>query len=1238
MRRYKSKLIGVVLVLVLSGMMVGMTANQSEIKTTYSSVPTEEKITVTPDTNNGDDNDKVEAYLLDHYRRIDTEEPATLTMDSEENDAGYNIDVGNDARKALPIYPGEIKDGAPGRGTTGQLDPTGRDTDDWYYFSVCEGQKIKITLTPQSNFDLELLDSSASNVVASSTNPGTSPETVEYTADSTGRWFMHIYAGDGATAGEYSFDVRIDGQNDANSGKDAGNSMASAMHITPGQYFGYMDANDWEDWYSFDVNAGQGIKIILECPDKTDYDIHLYNPSGEWVYSAQYYGDDTLEYPADVTGEWYIKLDIFPGWDTSKWPEDYFLYGSGAYEFELIVGESVTPPPGPVPQPDITPVAQTFIINNDDNSNKDEYAYIAAIPAANYIEGGKRYVSPIVYQGVDKITNWFGTVDDTTQYLLDDWNTYLARHGVNATEYILPNDPIKASAQIATTKWTSSSTAVLVVDGSEFEDEIETIVDQDATLNIQQKVTSLTPDSPKFKDVGGVLGVPMFIGPKWGAIHLIAKGSGFRGDTGVITPRYEAIMEDWWPYPYDFPGPDSDTFFPIVLPGLWVPYVTNPSGLEELQIIKYTGDRYKIPISDTNCSIKVTITTDEPTNLVVYLIDPYGNVRRPSVPHWNGGEIKPIHQWMGGHWEHDYDNYRRWIIEPHTEFTVEVHYPMKGKWTAIVVPFYGEESGSVNYHITAEVRHHNPKRVAAGLSAANGAVIASLKHAPLLYVKEDSIPSETSDALSKLGVSNIIFVNIGHVSSASPPGSVTEYTTMQEVVDAIKEDANSENFITITSFATGEGYFAPAAMAAAYHGSPVLSIGEAAEAYDILDKLMTWREYGGDYYHGCRSLGHLPHMHKEFNFIEFLKDLIQNQSLPPPGFDLKKRWYSAVHDGIYEKITAKYGLDLEGQEAYLFVSPRDKDIRDPIGRCMTGNESYAGQIPVETPAFSSALICRNILYPAIIFANPGRNVTTSQLMNFPDGGTWRTNDGKSYQVYSSRTLKQAFSSHGRFYEGHCIWDNLLKRYNEGVSISYYSGHGTGGSGISAQYKNVAEQFPLAEVRHEHLKDFDWWDAWRGYMYDDKQTKTARWGGFCWYNAKEPNLYDIIHFKWVDQLLENLHSEVELWMSCTTAAHFGPMIYLEHGAVLYYGNAGTGLCPQEDLLDDWWIWDFVVKGEPIGQAFSKYVWLHQRDYTTDDPTAMYGSSSMSVTNVQCIFGDPTLILYSPEWVEPEPVMP
>ncbi|KAA0001451.1 MAG: hypothetical protein FE048_05390, partial [Thermoplasmata archaeon] len=157
MKPYKRKVaIGIVAMMVLLGIAAGVTNNVNNDK---SISITEKTYTIDADRNGG--NDEEEAYLLDHYVREEEPGIEPLTMAEEQNDAGYNTDTGNNVLKALPIYPGEPKDGAPGRGTTGKLNPTGRDTDDWYYFSVCEGQQISIVMDPDSNFDLELANPEA---------------------------------------------------------------------------------------------------------------------------------------------------------------------------------------------------------------------------------------------------------------------------------------------------------------------------------------------------------------------------------------------------------------------------------------------------------------------------------------------------------------------------------------------------------------------------------------------------------------------------------------------------------------------------------------------------------------------------------------------------------------------------------------------------------------------------------------------------------------------------------------------------------------------------------------------------------------------------------------------------------------------------------------------------------------------------------------------------------------------
>lgn len=1157
-----------------------------------------------------------------------------------QNDIGYNVDAGNTIGRADFVYIGEpIEETIPGRGRTGTLDPSNRDDDDYYRFSACKGQQISYSLTSSEPYFIEVVDNQR-NLVE---NGAILEETTWY--------FVHIYCEDDAGNGEYFFTVQLTGQNDANSGGDAGNTMNAATSIQPGtKYDGYMDQSDTEDWYAFDVNSGQGIEITVNIMEKSDYDLHLYNPNGEKVHSAQYYGDDTLAYPADSSGTWFVQLDIFPGWDETKWPDDYLLYGSGVYELELTLGGTVDPIVEPLPQPDINPIAQLFTIQDDPLSSKDEYGYLAAVPASNYISEGERFVSPIIYQGVDDIPTWFTSVDQTTGYLVDDWNTYLSRHEMSASVFEIPSNPVTAAASIATQKWNSADTVVVAVDGSDFEDQIENVINTETSLSSSPTIERVSPSD--FQDVGGSNAKPMLLGSKWGAIHLVSQGDDFAGDTGLITPRYEGMMEDWWPYPYDANGQDKDTFYPVTKPGLWFPYVTETDGLDELQVIKYEGDRYQIPITDTDTSIEVTINTEEESSLIVYLIDPDGNVRRPQIPHYNGGEIKPIHQWNGGHWEHDQDEFRQLIIEPHTEYSVDVHNAMQGTWTAIVVPYLdenGEDIGfSGSYSIKIDKRVYNEKRLNAAMSAANGAVIASMNHAPLLYVTENDIPAETSEALSSLNPENIIFVNIGSISSAEVDAT-KELLLMQEVIDEIKSNEHSENFITITSLGTKEGYFAPAAMAAAYHTSPVLNIGEASDAYNTIDKIASWREYAGDYYHGCRSVGHLPQMDHPIelsnppNWIRlFIYYLTHDQEFPPLGLDLKLEWFGTVATDM-QRLISDYNLDRAGKEAFLFVSPRDTDIRDVACRAMVGNESFAGHIPVETAAFSSAIICRNILYPALIYANPGRDVITSQMMNYPDGYTWLANDGNGYPNYATQEIKASFSSRDRFFEGHCIVENLIDRYNKGASLSYYSGHGTGGSGISGQYKNVAEQFPFAELRHDHLKDFDWWDSWRGYSgFDNLQTETCRSGGESSYNSQEPSLYDIVHFKWCDQLFENLHSELEFWSSCTTGEHWGPIVYLSHGSALWYGNVGSAYGVQDDLHNAWVFHDVLVEGKSVGESQSEYTWLFNRDFTTLDPTTLYGRSSMfqldqgGLTNVKVLYGDPTLTCYAPDWIEPTPI--
>ncbi|RLC66891.1 MAG: hypothetical protein DRI52_11450, partial [Chloroflexi bacterium] len=100
---------------------------------------------------------------------------ATLLLD--QHDGGYEGDAGDRILKSFWLFPMEPHDGVAGRVMSGTLTPPG-DNEDWYMFSTCKGQTISITITPDDDYDLELYDITGEEVIASSTNTGTSTESI----------------------------------------------------------------------------------------------------------------------------------------------------------------------------------------------------------------------------------------------------------------------------------------------------------------------------------------------------------------------------------------------------------------------------------------------------------------------------------------------------------------------------------------------------------------------------------------------------------------------------------------------------------------------------------------------------------------------------------------------------------------------------------------------------------------------------------------------------------------------------------------------------------------------------------------------------------------------------------------------------------------------------------------------------------------------------------------------------
>jgi hypothetical protein len=159
--------------------------------------------------------------------------------------------------------------------------------------------------------------------------------TIPNTATGVRFWFYSD--GSVQNTGVFIDDVLLQGttstvtQNDAGTGGDAGNTIATATLVNPGSWTGcYLDATDREDYYKFNVTSGQVIKVKITPPSAADFDLYLHNPSQTQVGSSTRGAGlvDSIVYTANATGYWYCRA--------------YQYSGTGNYSLQISVSGGTT--------------------------------------------------------------------------------------------------------------------------------------------------------------------------------------------------------------------------------------------------------------------------------------------------------------------------------------------------------------------------------------------------------------------------------------------------------------------------------------------------------------------------------------------------------------------------------------------------------------------------------------------------------------------------------------------------------------------------------------------------------------------------------------------------------------------------------------------------------------------------------------------------------------------------------
>ena len=669
-----------------------------------------------------------------------------------------------------------------------------------------------------------------------------------------------------------------------------------------------------------------------------------------------------------------------------------------------------------IPYQPFKPLKKVTFVNFDKNSMIDDYAYLASIPASVFSNDGTLFSSPLLffqpkdaYPAEDKyrfLNDYSGT-----QYLMEDWMSYcdgeldkLTTINVpennldeswNAKESTLikSDDPFDVASKIALNDWSYADKAVVAVIEKDYEkpaDKISNSVTGSVSGDIHteslevKRSEGCAPEYQQFtvgeeyKYLRAHLWFP--------AIYINTPLLGILTFPTVTIPSVDPDLQVYCSYDGDWlqtnaaseltisNGPEETCFSYVYKSGTWKVGVTNmPTKGENGDSVAhylfgkangkflFFGNTLDAimnalgrPITSYNCDI----TMYPGTEIKISDTPPFGCRNATFKLIWNNPSINLSLSIIGPTGE-ELESSTEGVSDSREIHLDQLGECLPGEYYKAVVYTMSDISTPVDFKVEYSWGQNISKKEGDCIaSACEGAILASVLNAPMLYTSPSSVPTCTIDTLYKLGVKELYVVDLGGYLSKDAMRQLSDIAKINEhfieyksIYDSImsKTGSNDVIFSTIDPWSywyydenasglkpagefEGAFFFGPAAYAAAYHGSPLLLVDNHPE----LSGAVMW--------------------HNEF----WKKHAATGLTVPPIA--------PMVLTGrkVYDFL-GKYGFDKEGNETMLTVADQ-YDIGPTWSRVFAG-VANPGDI-IGTPVDTTNWISRCIFYPALIFENP----------------------------------------------------------------------------------------------------------------------------------------------------------------------------------------------------------------------------------------------------------------------------
>jgi hypothetical protein len=648
----------------------------------------------------------------------------------------------------------------------------------------------------------------------------------------------------------------------------------------------------------------------------------------------------------------------------------------------------------------VVPLKNVILVDHDEDSYLDDYSYLASVPAAVFQDNGRLFSCPLLFfddpypvkTDEERTLNARQGLD----YFMEDWMSYCNGRLDQMTLINVPkskldsswsardydlidgDDPYSIAADVALNDWSYSDDVVVAVIGEDFETPVnvtssfvEGMIPADREI-LEKTFYSPQLDklNPRFHYFDVPEGYKYLKSRTWWACFEVGTATGSALPIGI----HVAI-----------PAADPDSQLYCKYNGEWmeasVTQGWNIGGMdrERAETYVYKSGPWRLGITDIpthalggrierygrfvdiirnmlrGATYQTDITMFPGVEVVIPDEPPFGCrdatfklTSSSSDVRLGFSIIGPSGEEIVSASEEDVD-----FQEIHLNQLGEL---LDGESYRVSVFALDELSGPVNFRVEYSWQQNFSRAEADSLSSATeGAVLASVLNAPLLYTSADGLPQKTKDALYKLGIENIYLVDLGdHLLSDARKELrdvayiVEEYEEPVEVYEAIRSVTGENDIIfstidpwsswvAIGSIVPGNKteaglFIGPAAYCAAHHGSPVLIIDNHPE----FSSAVVWHtEFWRRHANGFREPSVAEMFLTGTRVYDFLK---------------------------------KLDYDKEGMESMITVAGQ-YEVGATWDRTFTG-KAKPGRIyghPVDTAYW----ISRSVFYPALIFNNPG---------------------------------------------------------------------------------------------------------------------------------------------------------------------------------------------------------------------------------------------------------------------------